>query len=138
MSLPTFPAQDFYYGFEPTPAQQQGFAPAFHNAFPVFTYEDCGSIPNDTDLDFNILSEYILNDDLPMLDAQLMEPISDHGTHSSNATSCSQGTSGTSEQNHSFNEENLDEENEFEGTDDGKGRKRKKSDKSKDQIDRRR
>jgi hypothetical protein len=136
MSLPSFPAQDYYYGFEQSfSAPVPVFAPA-HNAFPMYTYEDCGSVPNDTDLDFNILSEYILNDDLPLLDGQV-EPISDQGTHSSSNATCSLATTATSDQN-SFNDDDLDGENEMDDADDGKGRKRKKSDKSKEQIDRRR
>lgn len=136
MSMPSMPAfsGDFYYGSMEASAP----LPVVQNAFPVFTYEDNGSMVNDTELDFSILSEYILNDDLPFLEPVGLESTTtaSDGTHSSKATSASQAIS---DPGYPFDMDEDFDEDEFNAEDDGeKGRKRKKNDKSKEQVDRRR
>ncbi len=132
MSLPTCNNGEFYYGFEPL--QLSASHNLIHNSFPIFTYEDSGQLLNDTDLDFNILSDYILNDDSPLFDPIL--PLNEYINDVSTSTPATISHNITSPKTPSSETEEVSDEDDT--VDDGKGKKRKKSDKSREQVDRRR
>ncbi len=129
MSLPTCNNGEFYYGVELSASHN-----IIHHSFPIFTYEDSGQLLNDTDLDFNILSDYILNDDSPLFDPIL--PLSEYINDVSTSNPAAIAHSITSPKTPSSETEEVSDEDDT--LDDGKGKKRKKSDKSREQVDRRR